>query len=149
DRRDPGVGMSTWFRRVWHLINRRRFEGDLAREMQAHRALMHDPSAFGDTHRLLDRSPDARGGTSLGESVQDLVVGVRTLLKAPAFAVTATLIVSFGIGLNLTLYQMLQAAMFGAPAIRAPERFARFHRQEPHSSSSGAPYPITEFVKDN
>jgi len=141
--------MSTWLRRVWHLINRRRFERELAREMQAHRAMMNDPSAFGDTHRLIEQSRDAWGWNWLDESVQDLLVGVRMLVKAPAFAVTATLIVSFGIGLNLTLYQMLQAALFSPPAIRAPETFARFHRHEPHSSSTGVAYPVARFVADN
>ena len=50
--------MRTWFRRVWHLVNRRRHERDLVREMHQHRASMHDPSAFGDPHRLLEQSRD-------------------------------------------------------------------------------------------
>jgi putative ABC transport system permease protein len=141
--------MSTWFRRIWHLINRRRFERDLAREMQAHRAMMHDPSAFGDTHRLIERSRDEWGWHWLDESIQDLSVGLRTLLKAPSFAVTAILIVSFGIGLNLTLFQMLQVALFTPPAIKSPGTFARFYRYEPHGSSSSIAYPISQFVKEN
>ncbi len=141
--------MSTWFRRVWHLINRPRFERELTREMRAHREMMGEPKAFGDQHRLLERSRDAWGWNWLDDSFQDLAVGIRTLLKSPSFAITATLILSFGIGLNVTLYQMLQAALLRPPAIKGSEAVARFHRAEPHGSSTAVPYPVVEFVKQN
>ena len=81
------------FRRVWHLMNRRRFERDLTREMQGHRDQMPDPSSFGrDTHRFIEQSRDAWGWNWLDDAVQDLTVGVRTLLKSPSFTLTATLI---------------------------------------------------------
>ncbi len=90
--------MNTWFRRVWHLLNRSRRERELVREMNEHRDSMHDASKFGDTHRLLEQSRDAWGWNWLDDAIQDLAVGVRTLAKAPAFAVTAMLILTFGIG---------------------------------------------------
>ena len=141
--------MGTWFRRVWHLINRRRRERDLVREMHEHRASMHDPSTFGDTHRLVEQSRDAWGWNWLDDATQDFAIGVRTLLRSPSFAVTATLILSFGIGLNLTLYQMLRGALLRPPAIKSPADVARFHRVAPHSSSTSVPYPVAEFVKQN
>src|SRR5262245_47034259 len=93
--RDLRRHMTTWFRRVWHLINRPRRERELVREMHDHREAMHDPSAFGDTHRLIEQSRDAWGWNWLDDAVQDLRVGVRTLLRSPSFAITATLILSF------------------------------------------------------
>jgi predicted permease len=141
--------MSSWLRRVWHLINRPRFERELAREMREHREMMHDPSKFGDTHRMLERSRDAWGWNWLDEASQDLAVGVRTLLKSPSFAITATLILSFGIGLNVTLYQMLQTALLRPPAMKASEQVARFLRFEKHGSSTAVPYPVADFVKEN
>jgi hypothetical protein len=101
-----------WWRRIWHLLNRPRHERELVREMSEHRESMHDPTKFGDTHRLLERSRDAWGWNWLDDAVQDLTVGVRTLVKSPSFAITATLILTFGIGLNVTLFQMTIA--FGA-----------------------------------
>ena len=72
--------MSNWLRRVWHLLNRSRHERDLIREMQDHRASMHDPSKFGDTHRLLEQSRDAWGWNWLDDAMQDFTVGMRTFV---------------------------------------------------------------------
>jgi predicted permease len=136
----------TLLRRVWHLLNRRRFERELMLEMREHRQSMPDPRRFGDAHRLLEQSRDAWGWNWLDDMAQDLAVGLRTLLRAPSFAVTATLILSFGIGLNLTLFQMASVGMLRPPAVKQPETLARFYRVQPHSSSSSVPYPLTQFV---
>jgi predicted permease len=140
---------STWWRRVWHLVNRRRFERDLTREMRAHRDMMHDPSAFGDSYRMLERSRDAWGWNWLDDAMQDLTVGVRTLVKSPSFAITATLILTFGIGLNVTLYQMIQVGLLRPPALKDSDSWVRFLRSAPGSTTSTVPYPLAQFVKDH
>ena len=139
--------MSTWLRRVWHLLNRPRFERDLLREMAEHREQMADPRDFGDPRRLLEASRDEWGWNWLDETLQDLKLGVRSLARSPSFTISATLILTFGLGLNVTLYQLANAAIFSPPAIRNPATFARFHRWAPHNQSTGVPYPLTEFVK--
>jgi predicted permease len=141
--------MSHWFRRVWHLLNRSRHERELVREMKDHRDSMHDPSRFGDTHRLLEYSRDAWGWNWLDDAMQDLVVGVRTLARSPSFAITATLILTFGIGINVTLNQMIQVGLLRPPALKDADSWVRFLRAAPHSSSSTLPYPMTQFVKDH
>src|SRR5215213_10821081 len=98
--------MSDWLRRVWHLINRSRRERELVTEMNEHRVSMHDPATFGDPYRLLERSRDAWGWNWLDDATQDLKIGMRALWRAPVFVVTATLILTFGIGINVTLFQM-------------------------------------------
>ena len=110
--------MTTWFRRLWHLINRPRHERELVREMHDHRRSMHDPSRFGDTHRLIEQSRDAWGWNWLDEAMQDFSLGVRTLRRSPSFAITATLILAFGIGINVTLLQMMQVGLLRPPAIK-------------------------------
>ena len=141
--------MSNWFRRIWHLINRSRHERELVREMREHRESMHDPSKFGDTHRLLEYSRDAWGWNWLDDAMQDLAVGVRTLVKSPSFAITATLILTFGIGLNLTLFQMIRVGLLNPPPLKDADSWVRFLRASPHSRTSTVPYPLTQFVKDN
>ena len=139
----------TFLRRLWYLVNRRRLERELVDEMREHRGAMHDPSKFGDTHRLLERSRDAWGWNWLDDAMQDLVVGIRTLVKSPSFAITATLILTFGIGLNVTLYQMIQVGLLRPPALKDAESWVRFLRAAPDSTSSTVPYPLAQFVKEH
>jgi predicted permease len=144
--------MSTWLRRVWHLLNRPRRERELVEEMREHRAAMGDPSTFGDTHRLLERSRDAWGWNWLDDAAQDLRLGVRGLLRSPAFALTAILILSFGIGLNLTVFQMATIVLLRGPAISKPETLGRFHRhgKAMRANSEAVPYALTQRIaRDN
>lgn len=141
--------MSTWFRRMWHLLNRPRFERELTREMREHREAMHDPARFGDMHRLLEQSRDAWGWNWLDDATQDLAVGVRMLVKSPSFAITATLILTFGIGLNVTLYQTIQVGMLRPPAVKDVDSWVRFLRSAPHSTTTTVPYPLAQFVRDH
>ena len=83
------------FRRVWHLLHRSRRERELVREMGEHRDAMHDPSKFGDTYRLLEQARDAWGWNWLDDAMQDLKLGIRGLMRAPAFTITGVLILSF------------------------------------------------------
>ena len=141
--------MMTWFRRVWHLINRPRRERELRREMHEHRESMHDPSRFGDTHRLIEQSRDAWGWNWLDEARQDLALGVRALRRSPSFAITATLILAFGIGINVTLFQMVQAGLLRPPALKNVDSWVRLLRAAPNSTSSHVPYPLAEFVREH
>jgi len=138
-----------FLRRLWHLVNRSRNERELVREMHEHRQSMHDPSTFGDTHRMLERSRDAWGWNWLDDAMQDLTVGIRTLAKSPSFAIMATLILTFGIGLNVTLYQMIQVGLLRPPAVKDADSWVRFLRAAPGSTTSTVPYPLAEFVKEH
>ena len=144
--------MGTFLRRVWHLVNRRRHERELVQEMQEHRGLMHDPATFGNTYRLIEQSRDAWGWNWLDDAAQDLWLGVRGLLRSPAFSLTAILILSFGIGLNLTVFQIANVVLLRGPAISRPETLARFHRhgRALRSNSEAVPYPVTQHIaRDN
>ena len=142
--------MVTLLRRVWHLVNRRRHERELVQEMQQHRGLMHDPAAFGDTYRLVEQSRDAWGWNWLDDGTQDLRQGVRALARTPAFTITAVLILTFGIGLNLTLFQMANITLLRPPKIQHPETLAHLYRQSPRWNSSGVPYVAAQQIaRDN
>lgn len=142
--------MGTFLRRIWHLLNRGRHERALVREMEDHRGLMSDPSKFGDTHRLLERSRDEWGWNWLDDAVQDLKMGVRSLRRSPGFSITASLILIFGVGLNLTLYQIVNVALLRGPAIREPASLARFYRDTPTWNSSTVPYVLAQAIaRDN
>jgi putative ABC transport system permease protein len=138
--------MTTWLRRLWHLINRPRFERDLTREMREHRDMMHDSSKFGDPHRHLERSRDVWGWNWLDDAMQDSRIGVRALRRAPVFVITAVLILAFGVGLNLTLYQMANVGLLRGPNIREPGTLARFNRRSPSTYRRTVPYPLAQEV---
>ena len=141
--------MTTWFRRLWHLINRSSRERELVREMRDHRESMYDPSRFGNTHRLIEESRDAWGWNWLDEGMQDMAVGIRTLRRSPSFAITATLILAFGIGINITLLQMMRVGLLRPPAIKNADSWVRFLRSAPDSTTTAVPYPLAEFVRDH
>ena len=138
----------TFWRRIWHLVNRRRHERDLVTEMHEHREMMSDPKGFGDPYRLLEASRDAWGWNWLDDASQDIRIGIRTLRRSPVFTITATLILAFGIGLNLTLYQMASVGLLRPPAVKSPDTLARFYRVSPQWSSSGVPYAAARVIED-
>ncbi len=139
--------MGTFLRRVWHLVNRRRHERELVEEMQRASRPMHDPATFGDTYRLLERSRDAWGWNWLDDATQDLRLGVRTLVKSPSFAITATLILTFGIGLNVTLFQMIQVGLLRPPAMKHAGLLGPLSPRGADAANSRAvPYPLAQLV---
>lgn len=140
--------MRNWLRRVWHLLNRPRRERELVEEMNEHRASMSDASTFGDTHRLLEQSRDAWGWNWLDDAMQDLRFGMRGLMRSPVFTVTAVLILSFGIGLNLTVFDFANVGLLRAPVVPHPETLARLHRHGTslRSNSEAVPYALAAAI---
>ena len=138
--------LGEWARRVWYLLNRSRRERELELEMAAHRELMGDRRAFGNLLKLREDARDAWGWTWLDRTWQDARHAGRMLRRAPGFTLAATSILSAGIGLNLALFHMFNVAVLQPPAIEDPATLVRFMRQAPTFTSTGLPYPATEFI---
>jgi len=135
------------FRRILYLLQRRRLERELADEMAAHREMMGEPAAFGNSIRLREEAADVWGWRWLDEFVQDLRHGLRVLRRTPAFTLTAITVLVLGLGVNLGLFQLLNAAILRPANLRDPETLVRLHQASRGFSSSGVTYPLTEFVK--
>jgi hypothetical protein len=110
--------MIEWPRRLWYLLNRRRLERELEREMAAHRAEMSEPGRFGSTFRLREQSRDAWGWRWLDDLVTDLRHAARTLSRRPGFTLAAVLTLALGIGGTTALYSLLCAQPSGARSCR-------------------------------
>lgn len=73
----------------------------------------------------------------------------RQLRCNPAFALSAVLILAIGIGLNLTIFQLLNVTLLRPVAITDPATLVRFDRVSKFFSSNGVPYPATQFIRHN
>jgi predicted permease len=96
-----------WLRRLWYLINRRRLDRELQLEIEAHREMMDEPHRFGNALRLREESRDIWGWNWLDDLSRDLKIAFRNLRATPGFTAGAVLILSLGLGLSLSNFQVL------------------------------------------
>ncbi len=101
--------MGVWRRRVWYLLNRRRFEDALRREMEAHRELMGDSVRFGNTLQLREQSSDVWGWGWLDALARDVRFAARGLRRTPLFTLVATLSLALGLALTTSTVSIVNA----------------------------------------
>jgi len=137
------------WRRLLYFVQRRRLEKELAEEMAEHRAMMGAPADFGNAMRLREEAGDVWGWRWLDEIVQDLRHGVRVFRRTPSFALTAIAVLTLGLGVNLGLFQILNAALMRASNLRDPETLVKLGQMARDRSSSGVTYPLTQFIQEH
>jgi predicted permease len=113
-------------RRIWYLLNRRRFERELEREMASHRAEMGDVRRFGNARRLREVSADVWGWAWLDDLIHDLRYGARQLRRSSGFALAAALTLAVGIAANATGFALVKGALFDGPPIPDSAALRRF-----------------------
>ena len=98
-------------RRLGYLLRRRTREDELRREMEAHRAQMGQPPAFGNTLRLREEARDAWGWRWLDDLAHDTRFAWRTLRRSPGFALTAIVTLALGIGVNIGMFSFVNGLL--------------------------------------
>lgn len=143
--------MKKLIRRLQYLLNRRRFDEELAAEMEFHRA-MSSPHAvrFGNMLRLREESRDAWGWTWLDRLAQDLHYAVRAFRKSSGFTLTAVLMLALGIGVNVALFSWLNLMFLRPLPVRDPAAILQFERRSAAEGGSDSfTYPEVAFYRQH
>jgi predicted permease len=127
------------FRKLRFFISRERFERELAEEMAFHceqheeqlRSTGVGPDSahyratrqFGNSVRLRERSYEVIE-FQFETALQDLRYSFRQLRKNPAFAVTAILVLSLGIGATVSIFAFVDALLIRPLPFHDPNRLA-------------------------
>ena len=113
-----------WGRRLWYLLNRRRFEAALQRDMEAHREAMADARRFGSVLRHREDAARVWGWQWLDDAMHDVRYAVRmgvsvvncsfetdntaSMLAAAAAATRAGVVIVSAAGNGGTPFHILQ-----------------------------------------
>ena len=143
--------MTDLFRRLRYLLNRRRFDRELASDMEFHRemAARGGGGHFGNTLRLREEAREAWGWTWIDRFSQDLRYATRMLGKSPGFTVAAVLMLALGIGVNIAAFGFFNLMVLRPLPVRSPETLLRFQRSAQGNSSDNFPYPAIAFYREN
>jgi putative ABC transport system permease protein len=128
------------FRRVWYAIRQRRFEADLAEELEFHRAMKQreleegglEPTeatfatrrALGSSALAQDHSRDVWCPLWLQGIGQDFLLVVRTLLASRIVSTVAVLSLALGIGANTAIFSVVNSLLLRTLPVREPEQLA-------------------------
>ena len=143
--------MKEFFRRLQYLFNRRRFDEELAADLDAHRemAALQGGIPLGNTLHLREEARDAWGWTWIDRFGQDLRYAARTLRKSPGFTVMAVLMLALGTGVNIAAFGFFDFMVLRPLNVRDPATLLRFHRRSPQGYSFVLPYPEIAFFREH
>jgi predicted permease len=135
-------------RRLWYFLNRSRFERELRDEMAEHRAMAGERGArFGNELRLREEAADEWGWAWFDRLEQDVRFGARLLRRAPAFAITAIVVLALGIGVNLAAFQVFEAVALSWLPVRSPQTLVRMTDRHAQGRSTSFSYPAFAFYR--
>jgi predicted permease len=156
--------MREWLRRAWFFFRRRQLESELIEEIEFHRAmkareleldgLARDDArlaaqrALGNDLLARDRARDVWVPPWIQDLAQDLRFAGRLLLKERAFTLVAVIALGLGIGVNNTLFTIVNAFCIRGLPITDPHQVVSVALQDKEGRSRALSYPEFEDLRD-
>ncbi len=160
--------MRQFFAKLTNLIRRRGPEQELAREIDAHLALLQEDferrgmtsaeaalaarRAYGGVEQAKELHREARSFVGIEQFAQDLRHAFRSLARTPDFTILAIVVLALGIGVNTTLFSTYNAVALKPLPVADPDHVVRLERWfESHSLGNGQyafSYPEFRHVRD-
>lgn len=143
--------MKELLRRIYYLLNRRRFDDELAEEMAFHREMAEQSGGvpLGNTLRLREDSREAWGLVWLDRLDQDVRYALRGMRRSPGFTTAAVLVLSIGIGATVAAFSAFNMVALRPLPIRDPDTILWFQRHAPERTVSEVPYPAVAFYREH
>ena len=143
--------MKNVFRRLHYLLNRRRFDQELAGDLEFHREMSARAGnlPLGNLLQLREESREAWGWTWIERCVQDLRYAARLMRKSPAFTLAAVLMLATGIGVNVAVFGFFNLIALRPLNVREPDSLLRFHRRGIEQYAFTVPYPQASFFREH
>ena len=139
--------MGELFRRIRYLIHRRRFDAELASDMEFHRemAARAGGANFGNALRMEQQAREAWGWTWLDDLLHDLRYACRTLSRSPGFSAIVIFTLAFGIGSTTAIFSVIDATLLHPLPFPDSQQLVRIEDDLPGIGASDAGISIPEF----
>jgi predicted permease len=127
-----------FLRRIGMLLHRERFAKELEDEMQLHLELRRQQQEesgvapkdaraaahrrFGNPTLVRERSYTAWGWSWLEGLLQDVLYGLRAMLRSPGITIVALLSLALGIGANTAIFSLMDAVMLRSLPVKNPQQ---------------------------
>jgi predicted permease len=138
-------------RRLHYLLNRRRFDDELADEMAFHREMAEKGGGvpLGNALRHREDAREAWGFMWLDRLGQDLRYTFRAMRSSPGFTAVAVIVLSIGIGATVAVFSAFNNVVFHPLPVRDPDSLVRFERQSKDRTATAIPYPAVVFYREH
>lgn len=136
--------MGKLLRRLGYWLRYQRRGVELADEIEAHRAMrqqelersgmsvkeaaIESKRLMGNTLLAREGARDVWGWNLIDDAWRDMRAGIHDFRRAPGFWISASLILSLGIGVNVAAFQVLDAVFWKPLEIREPHTLVRLFR---------------------
>jgi putative ABC transport system permease protein len=151
--------------RLLALLRGRRLDRELEAEVEAHLEMAESDARkaglsaeearraarreFGGIEQMKEEHRDRRSVRWIATGVRDVRIAVRTLGRAPGFAVTAVLTLAVGIGATAAVFSLIQGVLLTPPPYEDPEQLVLIPsaRTDGRPQESPRPWPAAQWLQ--